>query len=317
MPARMAQKSAGDARVKVRDVAAKIFDPVLACNGVTSIAQRDEPAGRVDRLLALAASAVSWLAPRDLYAGHGGLGTLPSFLEEGTSLFGPADQYVFYADFEEDVVGQRPVAPSDGALRGTWSFSTLNPGDITVQSSLGNIASQLVVINQGGGNAATKPGINLLANVTAKTGTTQAYPVEGTYSVGLRVVVASPRVFTSPFILRSSNGDELARFELRDAANALTGPILFNGTSVGTWTQNVSLGLEFVVNLDTRKVGFAVDGTTKATHDFVTALPVVTPPAVAPKHNLAQAGWEITGRDGQIIGMDDLKLGRLVDIRRP
>jgi hypothetical protein len=310
--ARMAQKSATDPMVRVRDVAPQLFDPLLACDDAVVVASAPAAEGRwsgLTRVAAAARGALDLFAPRVAYAGHGGLGTLPAIIDDALSLFGPVDQYTFFGDFEQDVVGQPPAAPSDGSLRGRWTIATLNPGAVTVQPSLGDIASKLLVINQGGGNAQQKDGVEVTALLDPTPKPAPPYPFEGTYTVGLRAVVATPRAFAAPFILQSSTGAELARFTLTDGANAQRGPITFTagGQSVtaGEWRQNVSQTIQFTVDFATGTVRLQAGSTTSTA-----ALPFAAT-------DLAQARWSITGRDGQIIGMDDLVFTRLVNVSRP
>lgn len=303
-PGKMSQLSGGSARVSVRPPAPELFtitaDDALAGKGCTyaQVVQREPGDGGA--LTRLARGALALFTPREAYAGHGGLGTLPAFVD-ATSRFGPIDPYLFQGTFTTDVVGQPPSSPDRG--RGSWYIATLTPGDVLVQASLGDIASQLVVINQAGGNAVSKPGIQLVARVATQAGQ-PSFATTGVYRVRLRALVASSKPFGAPFIVRDSQGREIARFTYDNGSSAKSGPVLYNGVPVATWQQNISQRFEITVDLDHRVTSFGFQGAT----------PLVSgAPFVAPAGDLAQAGWEITGRDGQIIGMDDAEIVALPD----
>jgi hypothetical protein len=305
---KLGQYSAGATQVFVRPPAPELFavtpDDALAgkgCTFATTVVQGGP--WQDNGIVRLARNALSFFAPREAFAGHGGLGTLPGYAS-ATSRFGPIDPYVFYANFEQDVIGARPDEPLDGSLRGAWQITPPPPGTVSVQRSLGDISDQLAVINQAGGNKADL--ITLIAKINPSTTPGKPYPFDGTYSVGLDVVVASPRAFISPFVVRSSVGTgtkEIARFELRDGQNSQSGPITFTAggqtVTAGTWKQNTSQRIEFFVNFEAGEVSLRAGAQPETVKQRFAAA------------DLGQAGWEIGGQDGQIIGVNNLYIAKL------
>src|ERR1041384_1293014 len=98
-------------------------------------------------------------------------------------------------------------SPSPAATR--WRTRT-SPGTVRVQSSLGDITSNLLVINQAGGNCTGCGGLSVTAAVT---GTPEQ---DGTYKVSWRSEITSPNGAYTPFIVRDQSGLELARLEYRN-----------------------------------------------------------------------------------------------------
>jgi hypothetical protein len=250
------------------------------------------------------ASVAEFFGPRVAEAAHGGLGTLPGGTNS-LSLFGPIDPFLFQATFTNDVLGQQPGSPDRG--RGSWLALTVNPGDIVVRASLGDIGSKLVVINQQGGVAPNKDGIQLLARVATQDATQPQFATTGTYRIRWRSLVATPKAFDANFnVLDSGSPSQvLARFTYANSAAAQGGPILFNGTPTGaTWTQNEPQTFEITVNLDDKLVSFGLQG----------AAPLVSSqPFAGPAIDLAKVGWQIKSQNAQTIGMDDVEIVRMPD----
>lgn len=306
-PGRLAKLSGGDTRVSVQPAEPQFFE--ANCNWAQTVAAAPSaptgPFGSVTRVASRALAGVAEMfAPRVADAAHGGLGTLPGGTNS-LSLFGPIDPFLFQATFTGDVLGQLPGSPDRG--RGSWLPFTVNPGDIVVRASLGDIGSNLVVINQQGGVAPNKDGIQLLARVATKDATRPRFATTGTYRIRWRSLVATPKAFDANFnVLDSGSPSQLlARFTYANSAAAQGGPILFNGNPTGaTWTQNVSQAFEITVNLDDRRVSFGLQG----------SAPLVSlQPFAGPGIDLAKVGWQIKSQNAQTIGMDDVEIVRVPD----
>jgi hypothetical protein len=306
-PGKLSQLSGGSTRVSVRPAAPEVFsitpDDVLEGKGCT-FAHVAQGASQGSGLLArFASNALAVFAPKVAYAGHGGLGTLPGFAE-ATSVFGPIDPYVFQGTFTGDVVGQQPGTPDRN--RGSWSVVTLNPGDIVVRASLGDINSQLAVLNQQGGASSSKPGIQLVAQVATQSGQS-SFATAGVYRVRWRSLVASSKPFGADMNVLDGTGRILATFTYANGTAAGSGPVLFNGAPVAnlTWAQNVSARYEITVDLDKRTVGFGLQGEAPR----VSGASYLNGAAA----DLARAGWQFRSQNAQTIGTDDFEILRLPD----
>ncbi len=305
---KLGQLSAGSERVSVRPPAPPVFriteEDELAgrgCSFAQVVARDRRPdAGLWSRL---ASAALDALTPRLAYATHGGLGGMPGFTAQ-TSRFGPVDPFVFQATFTGDVVGQPPATPDRG--RGSWTIETLNPGDVTVRASLADIASPLVVVNQQGGAAPSKPGIQLLGALATQAGQPSVAQA-GVYRVRWRAVVATPKAFDANFNLLDAQGNVLASFTYANGNAAQGGPVLFNGAPTGlAWAQNVSAAYEITLDLDRRQVSFGLQGAAPVASGLGYAYPAA--------EGFAQFGWQIKSQNAQTIGTDDVEVVRVPDL---
>lgn len=327
-PGRLSQLSGTDSYATVRTPAPAIISRTspeeagTGCDYATLVAQAggwgDAARGLV---LAGLTRAFGLLAPPLAYAAHSQSGDVSG----GTgffSIFGPADSYLFDGDFTvpPNVYGEPPKTYS--ALRGSFVSVTNNPGEIAVRSGLGDIASDLVVINQAGGNAAQKYGLALVAKLGTKTA--GVYPTTGKWRVTWRSLINSTRAFTSPLVLRSAVANdsfptnapdqqsEIVRFAYVDGSNAMSGPIYFGtssttATATGlTWQSNVSQRFYVTLDLSAHKAYFGLLNATSGLPDAPVAQ--VTIPAGV---NFGRFAWELTGKDGQIIGTDDMRAAAL------
>lgn len=307
-PGRLGKLSGGATRVGVQPVEAPFF--VANCDWAQSVAAGPSaPTGALGSVTRVASRALEGVAalfaPQVANAAHGGLGTLPGGTSS-LSLFGPIDPFVFQATFTNDPVGQTPVVDDRG--RGRWFAATVNPGDITVQPGLGDITSNLVVLNQQGGASSNKSGIQLLAVLASQTGQPST-ATDGVYRIRWSSLIASSKPFGANFNVLDSQGRVLAQFTYANGTAAKTGPVQFNGISAGTWTQFASQPYEITVDLDRRVVSFGLQGATP----LVSNVPYLN----AAGADLARVGWQFLSQNAQTIGMDDVEIVRLPDAVRP
>lgn len=252
----------------------------------------------------LASSALSFFAPTPLYATHTSLsGGTKSF-----STFGAVDPLVFLADFNNagNVVGSPPGPPE----KGTWTQIVQPPGSILVQSSISDLTTQPVVLNQAGGNCGTSCGVLQLTGTVHGIGNaTQTAPATvGTYVVSWRSVESKPSIKDVPFVLRSSDSSVVARLEYLPGQGAQSGPIAYNGAPLQgvTWQQNVTQSFAITVNLDARTTSLSIGGQPVAGAQNV-------PFATSTASDLQSFGAELSGIDAGVLGVDDVKIIRTAD----
>jgi hypothetical protein len=319
-PGKLAQLSGGSTRVSVRPAASPLPFFTANCDQAQAVdvagLGTGEPSGFRGALTRLASSSpvralsgvLSALGPKVAYAGHGGLGTLPGLIE-ATSLFGPVDPFVFQSTFTNDPLGTLKDSSTDDRGRGTWSVVTLNPGEVQVQSALGDPIQKFVVLNQQGGAAENKPGIQLMAQVAAQNGQT-SFGSAGVYRIRWRSLVASSKAFGATFNVLDSQERAVASFAYANGTAAGSGPILFNGVPTGaTWSQNGWAQYEITVDLDQKRVSFGVLGADPHTGPLVSGAAFANAAAA----NLAKAGWQFRSQNVQTIATDDFEILRLPD----
>ena len=251
--------------------------------------------GRVTRL----ASKV--FGVKRAYAAHGGLGTLAP----GFSTFVPVERNVFMARFGNVTLGSAPdsgeIAPPD---RGYWTrvFST-PPGSIAVQASLGDLNTQPVVLNQGGGACANNcGGLDLWGQIETAD---NSRAVAGRVSVSWHSVQDHAAPKEAPFILRSSTGAEIARVAYVKAQGGTR--IKFNNQVVADWVkgqyQSFSIILDFVAGTATLTVknsaGSVVHSSTQNIRNNAT--------------DFSQINAEFTNIDSGVVGWDNIVVERLPD----
>lgn len=270
----------------------------FSCSNALTDANTPAPSGLFGALRQLAQRTLQWLRPTAVYATHAGLTGKGCCL----SPWGTVDPDIFLATFTADAVSLPPGPPE----KGTWTIQSVSPGSVLVQASLGDVASNLAVINQQGGNCTNCGGLNFIGTVHG------APPENGTYLVSWRSLVSSPNVNYVPFILRDLQGDELARLEYRSGGPAQTGPLTFNGTSLvaglpaGTWARNISQLFEITVDLVNNTASLSVNGTPVP---GAQGLSFVSSSAT----NINTISIEIIGNDVQTIGWENIEIRRLVD----
>jgi hypothetical protein len=239
------------------------------------------------------ATRLAWLTGRAFgvqyaYAANGGLGGLDDDL---SSPFGGLDLLVFKATFTADAIGSTPTTPEVGS----WFSTVTQPGSITVQSSLGDLTTQPVVLSQGGGNCDDCGGL-LLRGTLASVG---PLATTGRYRVEWNSVQDAPSVKGAPFILSSSTGQEIARVTYSTVSSDEV--LSYNGTAFGTWTRHVTQHFEIVVDLDAQTTSLTVDGVLILSNQPFTA------------SNFATIAADFSGIDSGVMGWDDILVTRLAD----
>ena len=244
----------------------------------------------------LASAALDFVRPTPLYAGHGGLGGSTTKL----SPFGGVDRTIFRATFST------PLTPAPyQADKGLFDIVTATPpGSITIQPSIGDpqlgLNDRPIVLSQGGGNCTQCGGLMLRGVVTTgATGQTASY---GTYVASWQSLQDKPTLKAAPFVLRGSNGAEIARvaYETRNSKNVLT----YDGVPLTSrsWTQHVAQRFEVYVDLDAKTTSLWIDGT---------AVPEAqNKPFVAAATNLTYFAAEFSGIDAGTVGLDNVGVVR-------
>jgi hypothetical protein len=262
-----------------------------------------------------ASTALDFLSPRPAYASHstGIGGSTP-----GISPFSPIMTYIFQATFSTppNTVG---LPPSSTADVGFFDVITATPpGSILVQSSLGDatqgLLQQPVVLSQGGGNCGTSCGGLILRgrDTTYDAGVSASY---GSYLVSWQSLEDKPTLKAAPFVLRGSDGLEIARvaYETRNNQPVLT----YNGTvlTTVTWAQHIAQLFEIVVDLDHQTTTLRIGPRDGPTVSVGSKSFVSTNGKKAT--DLKYVGAEFTGIDAGIIGWDNILFTRLPDAAAP
>lgn len=262
-----------------------------------------------------ASTALEFLSPRPLYATHtsgiGGSGT-------GISPFSPVMSYIFNATFSPPT-NTAGFPPSPTADIGIFDIIDAQPpGSILVQSSLGNLTDQPVVLTQAGGNCDPQcGGLTLRGRVTTFDNSQDA--TYGSYSVSWQSLQARPTLKAAPFVIRDALFNEIATvaYEVRNNRPVLTYKVrnVNNGNIstivVGAWTQNEAQLFQVVVNLDTKTTTLWINGVVTSAAD----IPFVVP--VAGTQTLRYVAAEFTGIDAGIIGWDNIRVTRQYDEANP
>lgn len=254
--------------------------------------------GLLGRLLA---SVGRWLGPRPLIAAHGGLGGLGT----AASPVGGVNTETFLADFNSDVVGQAPGSPLVGT--GAWDVNAPPPGFVLVQAALGDLTDQPVVLNQAGG-ACADCGVLRLVGTMFNSGEGAAAD-NGVYQVTFRALQSKPSVKDAPFVLRDSQGREIARLAYQTVSS--TRQLVYNGLDTGCrWIVNQSQGFTILVDFDTKRTTLVVASCGGTENTSVTQNVGFANSAAA---DLTSLGWVMTGIDAGIVAWDDIQVLRLAD----
>jgi hypothetical protein len=226
-----------------------------------------------------------------LYAVHGGLGGLGG----GLSPFGGVDLAIFSSSLSGQVIGSPPTAEA-----GDFDMVVNPPGSITVQGSLGNFQDTIIVLNHhGGGECAPCQGVSLKANFFSASGTNA---LDGKYMVSWISVQENAGIKSAPFVIRGSDGREIAR--VRYSFFAGQRRINYNNDIVvGSWQRQVAQKFEVLVDLDAKTTSLAIDGVT-----VISNVPFVTP-----AENLASIAAEFIGPNSGIMGWAEIAVIRLED----
>ena len=243
------------------------------------------------------------VTPQSAFAGHGGLGGLGG----GFSPVGAVDLEVFRATFTNNTAGQQPSAPETG----TWQIVTLTPpGSITVQNSLGQQNSKLVVLNQSGGNCKNCGGLYLRGNF--ENAGTQA--TTGVYDAEFDALQAQSNMKEAVFALRDNADNNIATITFAVRNN--TKLILYNDKNgspqklLANWVQNVPVHFRIRVNLgleagDPRSTTVWVDNSATASFENV--------PFLANASNFSRIVADFRGIDSGTMGWDNIIVTRLSD----
>jgi hypothetical protein len=255
------------------------------------------------------------LLPKPAFATHGGLGTMPGFADE-LSIFGPIDGYAFNGDLDGpgDIVGQYPDTTGNPQLRlGTWRFTGPNPSVVSVQrdDSPTDLYNKFVQINQAGGNSGRVVTFGAYLGDAPVAGPSVKDPTP-TWRARWRAKVISTRAQGAAFVLRSGDAaatNEIARLTFTDSVRSQSGPITFASpapveTKSGSWAQNVWQSFEVTLKWSSATevtVTFGFFGDEKPLSYRLS------------RSNLQRLHWELEGRDGQTLGLDEVQLERVAD----
>lgn len=244
------------------------------------------------------------VGPKSLYAIHGGLHSTTT-TRSGSFTgrpWGVVDPLIFDDDFENDVVGQPPFRPNVGeilaneTLPAPWTILLQSPASVLVQSSFADITSKVAVIDQKGGASENSAPLTFFARVLGTP------PFRGRVAARWQAVISSSTMRSpAPVVIRSFDGlAEVGRVEYRPGKSAKSGPIFFNGTSVGTWKQGVSQYFELLVDLDTDVTELFI-GTSGWPGSSVGT-------STTTAGDVGRWGVELGGQDAQQFGVDNISV---------
>ncbi len=248
-----------------------------------------------------AARRLAWLtkravSPSNLYAVHGGLGGLGGTM----SPYGGVALRVFGETFDD-----APLGNLGDATLGSWFKQINRSGTITVQSALGQYASKLLVLNQGGGNCVTCGGLVLRANFAEE----GQHATEGVYDVEWTSLQDKTNMSgDAPFVIRDHTGLEIARvtYSQVKVAKKEVNRITWNAgtTAIATWVAHVPQNFKIRVDLNTNKTALWINGAPIASNvNFVNTGAV----------DLASLAAEFSGQDNGVLGWDNIVIHRLPD----
>jgi hypothetical protein len=253
----------------------------------------------------LAYRASSLLSVRKAYAAHGGLGGLSDDL----SPFGVVDLQVFVATFDGLAPGTTPtVGPPSGPEVGSWIRAFADPpGSILVQSSVGDLLTNPVVLSQGGGACALCGGLDLWGQLNSSA--PGVYATNGVYKVTWESLQSGPSLKKAPFVLRSSPstgnpaGDTIAIVEYSQQSG--TNYLKFNGQTLDVrWVRNEKLKFEITVDLDEDLVSLKINDSDALPTAFTQDIPFNAP-------NFATVRAEFSGIDSGTMVWDNIIVVRL------
>lgn len=260
------------------------------CGDVASIPAGSWTGGVFDFAKRLAWTAKRTFAPQPLFAVHGGLGGLGGKFSPHQAV----DLLVFDATFDNDVAGQFPAQPAVGSFTAA-SFATA-PGSILVQTSLGQRNSPLVVLTQAGGNCANCGGLLLEGRLATESPGT--YATEGVYEAQWISLQAGPTMKSAAFVLRGSDGSEIAKVVYSTASNV--NKITFNdsNTTLANWVRSVPQHFRIRVDLDNKTTTLWINNSEKAQGTFAAT-------------NFATISADFRGIDSGVMGWDELMVERM------
>ncbi len=251
--------------------------------------------GVVKRLAWIAKKAMT---PEPLYAVHGGLGGLGS----GLSPYGAVDVQVFNSTFSSDAAGAPPGNPETG----TWFQEVTQPGSILVQTSLGLLNSNLVVLNQGGGNCNKCGGLLLKGNLSSS----GPAATDGVYQVEFVALQDQANMKEAVFAIRDTQGRDIARVTYAVRSNVKL--ILYNdragvtGVKAGSWVRSKPDQFLIQIDLNARTTSLWFNGNPVV---GAVGVPFVNSGAA----DLASVSADFRGIDSGKIGWDNIRITRLAD----
>lgn len=260
------------------------------CGDIVSV-----PAGSWNGGIRNIATRLAWhakqtLTPKPLYAVHGGLGGLGGKLSPHQAV----ELLVFSANFEDDAIGQLPGQPETGTF--TTPYLITPPGSIVVQSSLGQHASKLAVLTQGGGNCNNCGGLMLEGNLS--TGSPGVFATSGVYDAEWISLQEGPTMKKATFVLRSSSGAQIAAVNYGTKSSVNTITYGSSNTVLANWVRYVPIHFRIRVDLDAKTTTLFIDGVQKATASFSAT-------------NFAKIAADFRGIDSGIMGWDDIEVRRI------
>jgi hypothetical protein len=255
------------------------------------------------------------LLPKPAFATHGGLGTMPGFADE-LSVFGPVDGYAFNGDFDGagDIVGRFPDNKNPQLRLGEWRFTGPSPSVVTVQNddNPNDLYNKFGQVNQAGGNSGSLVTFGAFLGDVPAVGPSERDPTP-TWRARWRIKVLSTRAQNAAFVLRSGDaavaGNEIARLTFADGSRSQSGAIAFVTpdapvTKTDSWAQNGWRSFEVTL-------GWSSATQVAVTFGFVGDANPLT--YTLSRSNLQHLRWELEGRDGQTLGLDEVQLERLAD----
>jgi hypothetical protein len=247
--------------------------------------------------------ALGFLSPTPAYAIHVFGSDISAFCDpdQGCAPVGNVDPLTFLGTFSSGAFG---FPPPTQAEKGTWTSFASAPGTITVQQSLGNLTDRVVVLSQGGGNCSVCGGLQLTG--TLATTTPGVYPANGTHQVVWSSLQDAPTVKQAPFVLRGSDGKEIAALTYAQVQSSQILTFTYkNGNNVvtetvGNWVRDVAQTFTITVDLANKTVTLTGPGLTTKTGGFVQAAT-----------DFKQWAAEFTGIDAGVMAVDNVQIIRL------
>jgi hypothetical protein len=226
-------------------------------------------------------------SPEPLYAVHGGLGGLGG----GLSPFSAVDLTLFQSLLSGQTVGAPPTAEA-GAL----TSDITDPGMAEVRASLGFYNDTLIVLRRKPGQCFNCGNLLLKANLVDES--SGGGSDVGIYDVSWMSLQERLKFNQAPFVVRASNGLEIARVTYLNS-----GALLFNGVQVGTWKKDTPQRFVVRVNFTQRRTSLMLDGVIVSSRRFF----------VEDAQNLASLAAEFSQLDAGVIGWAEMKVVRIPD----
>ena len=178
------------------------------------------------------------------------------------------------------------------------------PFSIAVQSSLGDLTTKPVVLNQAGGNCTLCGGLELTGTATTPP---EVDATSGVYIVRWTSLQSKPSSKEAPIVIRSAAGLEVARLSYRTVSS--TRILAYNSVTLPVaWAQSVAQSFEVVVDLATKTTSLRIDGAPVAGFQ---AVPFVNAAAT----DVGTIGAEFSGIDAGIVGWDNISITKIAPVQ--